>query len=115
MWQGSKATFVVEEEAQRWRPSHALVIGRSRAANADAVLVAAVLAGAPTTWLWTSPTVVDVGSTDDANWVTRAPLLCDEPQRPHRKPYNRNTARRLRAIWRELARMARKFKDRWRP
>lgn len=95
-------------------PSRPLIIGRARAANADAILVTAVLAGAPTSWLWAFPTIVDPDLGAEPDWVSRETQPREDPQRPRRVPKRHATFRRLYAIWRELARLLRKAGDRLR-
>jgi hypothetical protein len=89
-------------------PDQALIIWQGRVASPDAILVAAVLAGAPTTWLWAFPTVVRPEPSVAVNRISR------NPQRPRCVPKRRARTRRLRAIWGELGRLLRNLGDRWR-
>jgi hypothetical protein len=96
-------------ETSQTIPHPVLVIGPGRAATPDAILVAAVLAGAPTTWLWGFPSAMQSDSHAEANRAS-----C-KTQRPRRMPKRRATARRLYAICSELRRLLRKLGDCWRP
>lgn len=104
----SQRAYKVSEEYQSIR-YQALVIGRGRVSNPDGILVAAVLAGAPTTWLWAFPTIVQPDSS------AAAIRVCRKMQGPWRARKRRAPRRRLHAIWRELTRLLRKLGDRWRP
>ncbi len=92
----------VVDEKRRYCLSHALEIGRSRADNADTLLVAAVLIG-PINWPWTFPPVAHLDPSVEVNWVSRGTLFRDTPQRQHSLLQCRGTVRKLHAIWHETA------------
>lgn len=94
--------------------SHPPVIGRTRAADAGADLIAAMFAGSPR-WPWTFPSIAHPDSStqfDQGVCETRRP---DEPLHPRRALKFRGGRRRLYAILRELARLLWRTANNWRP
>lgn len=109
MWQESESAC---GEGHQLSPASSLGSRAGGTAAADAVLVSAVLTGAPTSWLWTFPAVTDLDASVHARRASRE-KSDDDAQWSRRAARWRGPVRRLCAIWQELSRIVRAFEKRW--